>query len=53
MTGAGDAAGNAYPSEAPDFPSVFIEVHAVLSFVSLFHVIVLPFGFCVLFVCFV
>jgi len=34
MTGAACGPGNAYPSGAPDFTSVFIEVHVVLSFVS-------------------
>jgi len=34
MTDAACGAGNAYPSGAPDFTSVFIEVLVVLSFVS-------------------
>jgi len=34
MTGAACVAGNAYPSGAPDFTSVFMEVHVVLSFAS-------------------
>jgi len=34
MTGAACGAGNAYPSGAPAFTLVFIEVHVVLSFVS-------------------
>jgi len=49
MTGATCGAGKFYPSGAPDF----IKVHVVLSFVSLFHVIVLSSGFFILIVTFV
>jgi len=42
MTGASCGAGNAYPSGAPGFTSGF---HRGSCCVSLFHVIVLSFGF--------
>jgi len=51
MTGAACAAGNAYPSGAPDFTSGFHRgSHCPVICVSFFHVIVLSFGFCVLIV---
>jgi len=43
MTGAACGEGNAYPSGAPDFTSGFHSCPAICA--SLFHVIVLSFGF--------
>jgi len=46
MTGAAHAAGNAYPSGAPNFTSGFHRgLRCPVICVSLFHVIVLSFGF--------
>jgi len=46
MTGATRGAGNAYPSGAPDFTSGFHGGSCCpVIYVSLFHVIVLSFGF--------
>jgi len=46
MTGAACGAGNAYPSGAPDFTSGFHRCSCCpVICVSLFHVIVLSFGF--------
>jgi len=53
MTGAACGAGNAYPDRAPDFTSGFHRGSCCpVICVSLFHVIVLSFGFWILnFVC--
>jgi len=54
MTGATCGAGNAYPSGAPDFTSDFHRGSCCSAIcVSLFHVIVLSFGFLVFIVPFV
>jgi len=46
MTGAACGAGNPYPSGAPDFTSGFHRGSCCpVIYVSLFHVIVLSFGF--------
>jgi len=54
MTGAACGAGNAYPSATPDFTSGFHRGSCCpVICVSLFHVIVLSFGYWVLIVPFV
>jgi len=54
MTGTAWGARNAYPSGAPDFPSCFHRGSCCpVICVSLFHVVVLSFAFCVLIVPFV
>jgi len=42
LTGAACGEGNAYPYGVPDFTSVVIEAHVVLSYVSPYF---MPFGF--------